>query len=335
MRIITFNGNPFEIGKQQGRFYRKNGISFDNVRDDDVLNKQLRIYKKYYPDFLERCRGVAEVMKCPEDHVLDCFLVWNTQVENSRKKGCTIFGIKSKKGVFVGRNYDWIPTAEKFFGVYRMMIPGKNPFVGVSDMDVGPKSNHPYFFDPDDAINDKGLYIGLTYAYDDNWNYGISPTQMITLISETCSSVGDALSMFKKVPLSFPKNFFIADKKGDMAVVEHTSKRYKVVYPKDNILIQTNDYSDPELAKEDTVLSVMPTNDTYIRYYEILQKLNQYKGEFSFSRIIKIMGDKKSHICKHVKDVETIWCLAMDMKRKRHRIYYHLSSKRKSQLLRI
>ncbi len=91
-------------------------------------------------------------------------------------------------------------------------------------------------------------------------------------IGENRSTVKEVLEVFKKSPVSIPKNFFIADKKkGEMVVLEHNVSEYKVV-SKDNILIHSNHYLDPDLAKKDQVLIKFPYHNTFIRYYEALQK---------------------------------------------------------------
>lgn len=54
MNIKTFKGNFFEIGFQQGKIYKANGMTFNKVKIDPVLYKnQLEVYKKYYPELLE------------------------------------------------------------------------------------------------------------------------------------------------------------------------------------------------------------------------------------------------------------------------------------------
>jgi predicted choloylglycine hydrolase len=341
MNIKTFRGNFFEIGKQQGRIYRKNGMSLKNIKiNSNLFQNQLQVYQKYYSELLEEFKGMAKAGKFDEDKLIYKFItgeiLWFTNQFNL-KKACTIFGVKNKKGVFVGRNYDWHPATEKVFEVYKVFNPERNSFVAVTDMDVRGASVKPQylFYNADDVINDKGLFIGLTFAYNDNWSYGLSCIHMTKLIAETCTTVQDALNTFKKVPLCCPKNFFIADKNGDMAVVEHTSKRFKILYPENDVLIQTNHYVDSELAKEDTVLNHKPTHNTFLRYYEVLQKINACKEKFQLSNVIKILGNIESCVCQDHPDIRTIWSLALHMKNRKYKLYWNLLEKRKEKTLSI
>jgi len=156
---------------------------------------------------------------------------------------------------------------------------------------------------------------------------------MTKIIAETYETVKDAIKIFKKILLCCPKNFFIADKNGNMVVVEHTSKKFKVIYPKNNIFIKTNHYIDSELAKEDTVLKRIPYHNTFIRYYETLQKINFKKNKFKFESIIKILNKRGSYTCQNFPGIKTIWTLALDMTGRKYKIYRDILGKRKSKVL--
>jgi len=336
MDIKTFTGNFFELGKQQGRIYKKNGMDLSEVKiDQQLFRKQLEVYEKFYPGLLEEFRGMAEAGSFDSDKLIYSFITGQITYHINRfdlQKSCTIFGVKNKNGVFVGRNYDWHPVTDQVFQVYKVINPQRNSLTAFSDMGIGGPSDSDskyHFHDADDAINDKGLFIGLTFAFCDQWSYGLVSTHMIKLIAETCSTVKEALDVFERVPTCCPKNFFIADKNGDMALVEHTSKRFKVVYPKNDILIQTNHYVDPDIAKEDTVLIHVPKHNTFLRYDEALERISAIKDKFNFEDVIKVLGTPGTFVCQSHPDLKTIWSLALDMKNEKYELYWDLLNDRK------
>lgn len=342
MNIKTFKGNFFEIGRQQGKIYRANGMSFDKVKIDPVFYKnQLEVYKKHYPELLEEFRGMAKGGNFDEEKLIYHFIT--AEINYYRKsfdlnKACTIFGFKKDDKLFVGRNYDWLSKTKDLFQIYKIVNPLKFSFIAITDGGYGSEAGfniRNWFYNVDDAINDKGLFIGLTFAYVNQWSYGVSCVHMTKLIAENCRTVREALKVFERVPLCCPKNFFVADKNGDMVVVEHTSKKFKVLYPKDNILIKTNHYLDSELAKEDMVLKRAPYHNTFIRYYETLQKINFEKNNFNLESVIKILGRRGSYTCQNFSPIKTIWTLALDMTNKKYRIYWDILGKRKSKELEI
>lgn len=342
MRIKTFKGDFFALGKQQGRIYKQNGMNLRRVKiDPKLFRKQLQIYKKYYPELLEEFEGMAEAGNFDKDKLIYNFITGQIISYVNRfnlRKACTIFGVKSKGGIYVGRNYDWHPVTDRVFQIYKVANPQKNSFIAFSDMGIGgPADSSPkyHFHDADDAINDRGLFIGLTFAFADKWAYGLVSTHIIKLIVETCTTVDDALKVFNRVPVCCPKNFFIADKNGDMAVVEHTSRRFRVLYPKDGVLVQTNHYVDPELAKEDTVLIHVPSHNTFLRYAEALQKINAKKDKFKFRDVIRVLGTPGTFVCQNNPKIKTIWSLALDMKNGKYKLYWDIFDKRKVKNLKV
>lgn len=342
MKIKIFKGDFLEIGRQQGRIYKQNGMDLKRVKiDPELFRKQLQVYKKYYPELLEEFKGMAEAGNFDKDKFTYNFITGQVVSHINRfnlQKSCTIFGVKNKNGVYVGRNYDWHPVTGRVFQVYKVANPQRNSFIAFSDMGIGgPRDSSPkyHFHDADDAINNKGLFIGLTFAFADQWSHGLVSTHIIKLIAETCSTLDDALKVFKSVPVCCPKNFFIADKNGDMAVVEHTSKKFKVLYPRNDILIKTNHYVDPDLAKEDTVLMHVPKHNTFLRYNEALEKINAGKDKFKFGDVIKILGTPGTFVCQSHPDIKTIWSLALDMEKSKYRLYWDIFDNRKSKNLKV
>jgi len=350
MNIKVFKGSFFEIGQQQGKIYKNNGMSFDKVKINypSLYKKQLQVYKKYYPEVLEELKGVSRAGNFDEDRLFYSFLcseilayAYNFGLDVN--KACTIFGVSNKNGVFIGRNYDWLAVAERFFQVYKVCNSKTNSYIAVSDMGIVSESwakSQYLSYCPDDLINSKGLFIGITFVYNPKWSYGLTYFHMLRLISERCSSIEEAIKIFERVPLSCPKNFFIADKNGKMAVVEHASgKKFRIRYPQDGILITTNHYVDSKLAKEDIILKYLPTHNTLLRYYETLFKINQKKEGFKLADIISILGDIKSYVCQNLilnkVHVKTIWTLALDVKRQKYQIYWNLFGERKLKNLEV
>jgi len=350
MNVKIFKGNFFEIGQQQGEIYKDNGMNFGKLKIDYPLlyKKQLQVYKKYYPEALEELKGVAQAGNFDKDKLFYSFLcseilAYAYKFGLDVNKACTIFGVSNKNGVFIGRNYDWLAVTENFFQIYKVRNPKINSYIAVSDMGIASEAlAKPKYLSycPDDLVNNKGLFISLTFAYNPKWSYGLTYFHMLRFISEKCSSVEEAIEVFKKVPLDCPKNFFIADKNGKMVVVEHASgRKFKVRYPQNGILIITNHYVDPELAKEDIVLKYLPSHNTFLRYYETLFKINQRKEDLKLADVIGILGDTKSYVCQNLilnkVHIKTIWTLALDMKRQKYQIYWDLFSKRKLKTLEV
>ncbi|MCU0660160.1 MAG: C45 family peptidase [Candidatus Pacebacteria bacterium] len=344
MKPIIFKGkDSFAIGTQFGKIYKKNGFSVDWITiNKTIYSQQLKIYKKYFPSFLDELRGIAIAGGYDLDMLQYSFIgnsvEWMMSTNRYTATACSVFGLKKGTDLFVGRNYDWLPETEKVFCVYKTYNPKNYAHISVSDMNIYKKrialTDQSYL--PVDALNEHGLYIGLTASINNDWAYGLSSMHMIKLVAETCKNVAEAVRLFKKVPLNCAKNFFIADAQGNMVVVEHFSGlNLKIVKPKDDLLIQTNHYNDPEFSKQDKILLYRPTNTTFLRYYEILREVNLRKKTFKQKHILEILNKEGSLLLQNTPTARSIWTLSFNMTKKQYVLHYDLFGKKKSLRLKI
>ncbi len=342
MKQLILSGTYYDIGCQLGRLYKANGKSLASVLiNKKLLQKQLAIYEKHYPDFVLEVKGVAAGGAYDETKTIYQFLAANLSWTLEQDVApcfteCSIFAVESKAGLLVGRNYDWDPVTEKIFKVYKVEPKNNYNYLAVSDMWISGArdlaSKHHYYF-PIDAINEHGLYVGLTAARNYNWSYGLSSVHMIKLIAEKCKTVAEAIEIIKKTPLNCAKNFLLADKSGQMAVIEHLSGlKFKVIHPRDGLLIKTNHFLHPDNIKVD---KVKPTSNSFLRYYEIFREVNLRGAKFKQTDIIKILGRPGSHVLQDFPEIKTIWSLALNLRTGNYQIYYDLFAKRKSAKLKI
>ena len=327
MDIYNFSGTYYEIGKQQGEIYKKRKSFLKSVKiNKKIYDKQYEIYKKYYPEILDEFRGISDSTGYKFENIFYGLTLC------SKMSGCSIFGTKTSKGTYIGRNYDW--TKKGGSGcIFSVKHNDKNSFVSISDNGVeedGYAKKYHMFFGMD-FINNKKLYIGLTYFHCDKKTFGLSMDHYMRLISEKCETVSEVLDIIKVTPLSEPKNFFISDKNGDMITVEHTTEMYKVIYPKDDIVIHTNHALSKHIEKFDTINRKYPYHDSYVRYYEILMLLQTFKKNINLSKIKnKILMNPKSYTYENFKTYGTLWSLIINWKRKEAIVYYKHNNKTKS-----
>ena len=329
----VYSGDHKQIGKQIGEFYRKEGTStWASIINKKLFSSQKRIYRKYFPKKLIQLTEIAKSADFDVDNYIYnniCACIEWHQKMSEPQKGCTIFGVQNNAGTFVGRNYDWRPGTENVFRAFKCLNTDSFGYIGISDMDYLKKSDidhHQLFYEIEDAINDQGLYIGLTFAYHDGARSGISPIHMNQLVAETCSTVNEAIKLFKKVPLAVPKNFLIADVYGNVAVIEHAATKFKVLRPINGIIIQTNHYVDNELAQEDTCLLHNRNTDTFKRYSEALNKLTHHKETVHQIGTERLVKDPDLDILENRRNIKTIWSLAMDMTGRKYRLYWNLDN---------
>lgn len=331
--MIKFTGTRAEFGRFHADYLKAARHDFYTHLDRTTLRKQLHIYQKFYPELVTEIRAAAEAVGRPADFLLYEDLA--SFVDHQRRRvqhhqhGCTIFAVRENDQVFVGRNYDWLATSRDFFAQYQLAFTSAYRYFAFSDEGVwgrhtGKNTRKMYI---EDAVNEYGLYIGLTYAHIDKWNYGLSPTHFIRYIVEHCRTTRQALNAFAKIPCAIPKNFLIADATGDLAVVEHAATRYAVRRPgPQGILIQTNHVVAPELQKFDHTLQDNPHPTSYVRYAEAEYLLRTQLPNFQFTDLWPILRRSR-----YVYNKETIWSLALELSSQRFNLYFDTAPGQKQQ----
>ncbi len=321
MKKFIFSGSYFKVGVQKGKIYRKFGIK--NLKfpiNLEHLKKQKAVYKKYYPEYFEELKGIALATKNSIEQVENFFLV--KDVLDLPQKGCTIFGIKNNNGILIGRNYDWRTAAEKFMCYFSAKIEKKNKYVGITDRDPMALANfngrfHP--FEAEDAINEHGLYIGLTAAHHPSRSFGLSSTGIIRWVAENCSSTKEALQFLKNVEIANPKNFFIADSSGDIVVFEQAGGNKKIIMPEKDFVVKTNHFLDRELASEEIKRNL---GNSVSRFSAVQEVLKKSSGKQTQDSLIKIL--RNSEVCANdiKRKWKTIWQLALNLQDKKYFLYH-------------
>ncbi len=329
--MIQFQGTRQEFGEYYGLRLREFHHDFFHHTNKDTLRRQLRLYEKFYPELVAEKYSAAAILHQDPQYLLYEDLASPIDAQrrrvNPHQHGCTIFAIRENGKVFVGRNYDWLPEAREFFEYYDITIKGSNRYFAFSDESVwgrhtGRRSRKIY---AEDAINEYGLYIGLTASKIDKWNYGLTPSHLIRYIAEHCKTTRQALNIFAKVPCAIPKNFLIADATGNLAVVEHSSRSYEIIRPdKSSILVHTNHCLSPKFQHIDHVYEHNPRSDTFLRYQEANYLIREQMPKFQFTDLWRIL--RKSH---YVYNNDTIWSLALELTEQRFNVYYDTATGQK------
>lgn len=323
--MINFQGSRADFGKFYGERLRSNGHDFyRDIPNDSTYTRQLHLYQKYYPELITERLAAAEVLGLDPQFLFyedfASFVDAGRRRVNRHTHGCTIFALHENSKTYVGRNYDWLPEAREFFEQYNLNITGAYRYFAFSDESVWRyhtgKNTRKFY--AEDAINEHGLYIGLTYSHIDKWNYGLSPSHFIRYIAEKCRTTRQALNVFNKIPCAIPKNFLIADANGNLAVVEHSSRSYAIVKPDaKNVLVKTNHILSPKLITQDKLLTHNDRSTSFVRYAEAHYLISKQLPNYNFTDTARILRD--SH---YVYNQETIWSLALELSEQRFNLYY-------------
>ncbi len=215
-------GDFYEMGLKYGTLLREKAhfiLPKINKQKTAFGLESYRALQSFYPEVVEEIKGFAKgINDKPEN--LGAFLLSLGIFDTGGQ--CSVFAYLDAEDVFVGRNYDMLFAFKKF--TESSLIAPKDKYAYISQSDV--------FIGRADGINEKGLSIAMSFVNGTAVQPGIGFHFVVRKVLEECSETGQAIQLIKGTGVSSANNFLIADKTGDVAVVESAPQKSIVRRPK-------------------------------------------------------------------------------------------------------
>lgn len=317
---IKLTGTHSQIGLQIGELYRDWGKKqlFLTRLPEEILSRQLAIYEKHYPEYIDLLKGVAEGSGLSERDVLVSYTCGYLAADNVPTNTCSVLAANVDGKTLIARNYDWREASEATSRMIEFNHAAESySFKALSDMgswQMG--TDHPkerWLVIIAEGWNEKGLYICINGAPGPSANIGMNCVHIVQLVLERCASTKEAIKMISKVPCNDPKIFTVADKEGDLAVIEKPADRPSVAIKSQQRISATNHYQSEDLREiNDLIFEKIPFHSTFGRL-EYLKTRNPRSLEDISSLIARppVMQNWRGI---EQGDTVTTWTLALELK---------------------
>lgn len=329
MEFRNFSGSAFEIGKQIGGYYKACGFQFSPPSETELLRKQLAYYETFAPEVLEEFKGIAEGGDFDFNAVAHTYLTSEIlYLRAQNHKACSIGSFKDASGdLWVARNYDWHPAVADVMQAWSFQREGRR-VLAITDMGIlgeEGRDKAKQLFLYEDAINNDGLFIGVTFAFCWNENIGLTSFDTVRLVASRCKTVGEAAQFFKEARLASAKNFFIADAEGNSLVVQHAGgNSFDLRTPDaEGLLAVTNHYVGTLEAEDQIGASgISDAIASFPRYARLMGEIKALKkAPVDFAALDKMMtASAPLSACIREPQVETVWTLLMNMPKREYRL---------------
>lgn len=142
--------------------------------------------------------------------------------------------------MLLGRNSDFLTALEPQNASCLYRLEGSHAVIG----------NTTAFVELEDGVNERGLAGGLTSVWPGPLVPGLNAGMLLRLALETCASVEETLDLLRRVPTASSHTLVLADRTGDIALVESRGGRLALRRPAENpaFVCAVNAYHLPELA---------------------------------------------------------------------------------------
>lgn len=310
MYHARFNKSHYEAGFHWGKLLYNNGKIIRNNHTFKITNERknfakvcLPIYEKYYPEILEEIKGLAAGQNSSyEDFYTFLLSMYCFEFNNH----CTCIAIQDHNHILLGRNSDFLVSLEKLYMNCLYHLDNVYAFTG----------NTTAFIEMEDGINEYGLAIGLTFIYPRIIKAGLNAGILIRYFLEKCKTTNEVLELLKRTPIASQQTLTIADRNGNIAVVECNCKEIEIIKPtKDgNFVTATNEFtSDKMKIFNNYDVDNWKAQERYDVAYNALKKS---KNNYSFHLMKDILSGKYGFMCQYDRktDADTVWSVIYDIK---------------------
>lgn len=255
--------------------------------------------QNFYSEVIEEIEGFAEGIKDKPENVGAFLLslgVFNTAGQ------CSVFAFRNKESVLFGRNYDMLFEFKKFTESSLIAPQGKFAYISQSDVFIGRS----------DGINEKGLAVAMSFVNGTRIQPGVSFHFIVRRVLEECESTQQAVELIQDAHVSSANNFLIADRSGDLAVVESCPQKAMVRKPKsdENFISITNQFQLAEMKSFDDGGVEWSKS---IERYEGLERQLKGMSSIDLDRAKEVLSDECVCLDLKKQGFGTIWSVVSNL----------------------
>lgn len=302
-----FKGSHYDIGLMFGKILKKQYIDFDKIisLDDfqkDFGNKSQTVLSNVFPEVCDEIRGMTDGLKYPYEKFASWLLCMGCCYE---PKGCTTFCFIHNNNVFYGRNNDLPPFLKKVSKSILYKLKNGYSFIG----------NTSSMINFEEGLNEYGLAVAMEFLMPTMIAPGINSVFLVRYLLEKCATTKEAINALNSLPIASPCNIILADKKGDMVVVECTPEKIFLRKPATDeyFIVAANHFSSDEMKNHNASNWDIFSSDTrYKTAYNALKNINYSDG---VGHAKDILSGKHGFMCQYDKrlNFDTIWSSVFDI----------------------
>lgn len=242
--------------------------------------------QKYFPDFVEEVKGIAEGANQP----LEQLLFFSFEEELSPSEHCTTLAIKAKKTIYFAHNEDYDLGLPLY--IIKAKPKGKPEFIS-----VGQAGQFPGLI----GFNDRGfVFAGNSIATKTNFK-GLPKTYCLRSFLE-CEKISDAVAVIEQKERAIGNNsILVSAKEGRIVSLEWSPEEFNVEETVGGIA-HANHFLTEKMSSHQSKKTSKSSLNRYLHVQENVLKMNNP----SLSNIKKIMRthlNSKYSICQHKGDV--------------------------------
>lgn len=319
MYHLRLKGDHYQMGVKRGMIFKRNNISFPLHLDSFQLEhgtKSEKLLKEFFPEVCEEIRGVCDTIGADYATFVSWMLCMGCCMYNLQDnipveiRGCTAFAYSKDGRVIYGRNND-LPPYLKDGSKSEIYAPSNGNRFNITTSS---------FINGEEGLNEHGLAVAMTFVMTDleNIKPGFNSCFIVRYLLENANDTKRAVSLLMELPVASNCNILIADKSGEMAVVECTPIKKRIRDPicigDDRIVCAVNSFTSDEM-KPYSVVGV-EDYDSGERYKVVIKSFSTSIREDFIETTKRLLKGDYGFMCQYDDDpdFETVWSSVFDLK---------------------
>lgn len=299
------SGTYHEMGNHYGTTLYKHGFRLpEQSREKQEFGRRSeKEVKRVFPEILDELHGFATAVHSSYDGAASFLLgIGAFKLEGA----CSEFASFNGSEMVFGRNYDFYYKFRKYTEAYATRPTDAYSSLGHSDIFIG----------REDGVNDKGLAVAISFVAPTKVAPGVNFALAARCVLDKCSNVGEAVKKLSTASFSTTNNYLLADKEGEIAVVEASPEKIRVRHPEPGhqYMVATNHFVHAEMVEVENRTKRDP--DSAMRYDTIAKALELGKGKIDARTAQKVLSSHEGAVCSHHEGIQlgTLWSLTATLK---------------------
>ncbi len=319
MYHLRLKGDHYEMGVKRGKIFNKCRMSFPLQLDNFQLEhgkQSEEILRKFFPEVCEEIRGVSDTIGTDYLHFASWMLCMGCCMYNLENnfpveiRGCTAFAYSTNGKWIYGRNNDLPPYLRD----------------GCKSEIYAPKNGNRFnittssFINGEEGLNEHGLAVAMTFVMTElkKIKAGFNSCFTVRYLLEKADNTEQAVSLLTNLPIASNCNILLADKSGNMVVVECTPTIKKIreaeIFHGDRIVCTVNSFISDEMKSYDDANG--NDYDSYKRYKVVMDSFSSGKiREDYIETTEQLLKGNYGFMCQYDNepDFETVWSSIFDL----------------------
>lgn len=320
MYHLRLKGRHYDMGVKRGTVFNRGKVSFPLQLDAFQMKHGIeseKILNTFFPEVCEEMRGVTDTIGVDYTTFSAWMLCMGCCMYNldsnipAELRGCTAFAYSRNGRIIYGRNNDLPPYLKNGSKSEIYAPPGGNRF------NITTSS----FINGEEGLNEHGLAVAMTFVMTDlkQIKPGFNSCFIVRYLLEKADTAKAAIALLTELPVASNCNILLADKGGNMAVVECTpytkNIRKPVMFGSDYIVCTVNSFTSGKMKPYDAANG--DDYDSYTRYDTVMHGFQTRIKDDVITETEKLLKGDYGFICQYDYDpgFETIWSSVFDLNR--------------------